>query len=834
MRPSIVAGLVTALFFSTTVYAQTANPCSATDPCCSASNPCLEGCCSPSGFCGYGPTFCDPSVCIASASPNGTCAQLSECDAGGFPGFGPEWGSKYAAREICPLHVCCSKFGFCGTTTDFCGTSTVAQPSCSIANSTSKRTIGYYEGWNYQRPCQSKLINIIPVEAYTHLNFAFMLIDPNSFEIVPMDDGQPELYSRFTALKKSKPGLETWLSIGGWAFNDPGPTQRTFSQLAASSSAQSKFFASLTSFMAQYGFDGVDIDWEYPGTPDRAGVPEDTANFVSLLKNLRSALDAGNYGLSITIPSSYWYMQWFDIVSIEPIIDWFNIMTYDLFGTWDSQDAFIGPFVFAHTNLTETKLDMDLLWRNNINPSKVTMGIGYYGRSYTLADPSCTVAGCPFTEGAKPGACTQTSGILSYDEILDMIRTSDPEITLDTTNAVQIAVWDGQWVGYDDPTTIKMKLDYANSLCLGGTMVWAIDLDIEGSLASALSGKDISPIGNDMDVVYVPPDIWNDPAPSVACEPPCTLILPPFPLGTTSIISPRPLTTSILSSSGGRIFTVPTVIPIAPFTISEVPLWPVTVSTAASGQIIPVQSIMPPSFTISLPGTETLMPVSSIDFTSIAISGGGSAGPSSTGGSPAGGGGITPVKTPSPVPTGITSDCTQFYKVVSGDTCNKIESQFSVTFQQFLQMNPSVGQNCFILVDMNYCNGSGSGSGSNPTQGSDPNPITGAPPSFPSTSHVVTIQPMATITSIPIPVLPLPFQTGTPLPPGGCPLDPTCGVVACALFGCGGGCGLFGCDGGCGLGFCGGGCGLGGCGPGCGAGKRFSRYLRLKHIRRNV
>lgn len=62
---------------------------------------------------------------------------------------------------------------------------------------------------------------------------------------------------------------------------------------------------------------------EYPGSSDRDGVPADEPNFVSFLKNLRSALDdAGDYGLSITLPSSYWYMQWFDIVDIEPIVDW--------------------------------------------------------------------------------------------------------------------------------------------------------------------------------------------------------------------------------------------------------------------------------------------------------------------------------------------------------------------------------------------------------------------------------------------------------------------------------------------------------------------------------
>lgn len=76
-----------------------------------------------------------------------------------------------------------------------------------------------------------------------------------------MESNQTDLYSRFTALKDVKPSLQTWISIGGWAMNSAGPTYTTFSNLAASSSAQSAFISSLQTFLEDYGFDGVDIDW---------------------------------------------------------------------------------------------------------------------------------------------------------------------------------------------------------------------------------------------------------------------------------------------------------------------------------------------------------------------------------------------------------------------------------------------------------------------------------------------------------------------------------------------------------------------------------------------
>jgi chitinase len=74
-------------------------------------------------------------------------------------------------------------------------------------------------------------------------------------------------------------------------------------------------------------------------------------------------------------------MRHFDLVSLSKTIDWFNIMTYDLHGTWDSTVKDIGSTIHAHTNLTEINEAMELLWRNDIDPKQVVMGLGFYGRS---------------------------------------------------------------------------------------------------------------------------------------------------------------------------------------------------------------------------------------------------------------------------------------------------------------------------------------------------------------------------------------------------------------------------------------------------------------------
>jgi len=145
--------------------------------------------------------------------------------------------------------------------------------------------------------------------------------------------------------------------------------------------------------------------------------------------------------------------------------------------------------VYAHTNLTEIDQTMQLFWRNNISPSKITLGMGFYGRSFTLTNPSCSGAGCPFTAGGKPGPCTASAGTLSFSEINDIIA-AGATVETDKDAAVKIVTWGGdQWVSYDDEDTFKMKIDYANDKCLGGMMVWAASLDDGiGTATSALSG----------------------------------------------------------------------------------------------------------------------------------------------------------------------------------------------------------------------------------------------------------------------------------------------------------------------------------------------------------
>lgn len=154
---------------------------------------------------------------------------------------------------------------------------------------------------------------------------------------------------------------------------------------------------------------------------------------------------------------------------------------------WDGTIPSLGPYARAHKDLTEIDEALKLLWRNNINPERVNMGLGFYGRSFTMKDPSCMTAGCEFSSAGGNGSCTGTAGILSAAEIEQIIAEDGATMTLDPVAAVEIVTWGGdQWVSWDDTTTLNMKAQYANERCLGGIMVWAIDLD-DGTLIGILA-----------------------------------------------------------------------------------------------------------------------------------------------------------------------------------------------------------------------------------------------------------------------------------------------------------------------------------------------------------
>ncbi|KAL6693261.1 glycoside hydrolase family 18 protein [Trichoderma pleuroticola] len=451
------------------------------DHTCAKGRPCLNGaCCGSSGACGYGPAYCGIGC-------------TSNCDAKAERGQFSADGKK-----TCPLNVCCSQFGFCGSTAEFSDPSSGCQSNCGTPHSPGSggnvrsQIIGYYESWSsYSGRCGSLKPSQLPVSALNIVNFAFAYISPETAQNIPMvgedgttlDDSEADkLYKAVTSARFGNPNTGFWLALGGWTFNDNNTIfQPVFGQIASNGGFRRQFAENLVAFMSEYGFDGVDIDWEYPGAGDRGGTKNDYDSFPLLLQAIRQAFNDhghGCWGISITAPSSYWYLQWFNLGELVKHVNYINLMSYDLHGIWDQNNE-IGKQILAHTNLTEVDHALELFWRNNVDPKMINLGVAFYGRSYKLADASCRLPGCRFSGPGDKGECSNTEGYLSYREIMDKIKQAgdSAEELWDEVAGVKMLVYDSNnWISYDDSTTFQQKVDFANQRGLAGLMIWASDV----------------------------------------------------------------------------------------------------------------------------------------------------------------------------------------------------------------------------------------------------------------------------------------------------------------------------------------------------------------------
>ncbi|KAJ5254853.1 hypothetical protein N7505_010004 [Penicillium chrysogenum] len=560
---------------------------------CSKDKKCDTGCCSKEGYCGFGPNFCSDDVCISN------CDAQAEC-------------GKYAhvANSTCPLNVCCSEFGFCGTSSDFCGKGCqsgcddVKQPSCS---GTSSKDVyaGYFEAWNYERSCDTMTPSDIDINPWTHLFYSFAAINTDDSTIETTYDHDDEYIEELMDLKKKKPSLKTFISVGGWDLGG-----EPFSDMVRFRGLRKSFIDSAIEFMEDRGFDGIDIDWEYPTAEDRGGRDEDKENFVTFMKELKEACGS-SYSITATLPTSYWYLKGFDVKALSEYVDYFNFMSYDIHGTWDGNTKWTESVVNPHTNLTEIKEGLDLLWRNDVDPAKVMLGLGFYGRSFTLKDSSCAEPGCAFDKtqdsagGGKAGKCTETTGILTDYEINRVIKEHNPDVVYNEEAAVNWMTWDtNQWVSFDNSKTLKQKADFANSKCLGGLFAWTID---EGGPGSSANPNDLDPKDASMEgastqgddsgtgdfyvdgsIVESKSDSKSDANVATAIAP-VNIIVAPSSLATPTTFSVDPLvtplevawtTTKTVTVSGQPTVTATiartiqtTTFSIPPITASSIPWW---------------------------------------------------------------------------------------------------------------------------------------------------------------------------------------------------------------------------------------------------------------------
>lgn len=382
----------------------------------------------------------------------------------------------------------------------------------------------YYENWSQYRPGVGGrpqfFPNMIDPTIITDLNYAFAIfgfvtksVDPSNphltgnYQLQPVEwNDQSVLYPQVQALKNINHQLRTLLSIGGWSFNDPNDpngigtyTYKLFSQMVASPTGRTEFITSAIAYAHQYGFDGIDIDWEYPGDLNRGGTPDDFANFVEFLKECSSAFHTANPPLLLTyasaaivptgVPQSYHdnpdtYFQW--LAQCAQYLDRLNVMAYDYHGSFD-----VPQLTGVNAPLNRDTLEMSTLYdamtiqnylKNGVPADKIVLGCPTYGHTYggvTEMTSSDNGPGKPFTSAGSPGPATGEAGLLAYFEISDMVALNQLTFGTDsvTSTAYGYNLSTEEWASFDTPDTIALKVQLATSNNLLGVMFWAVDDD---------------------------------------------------------------------------------------------------------------------------------------------------------------------------------------------------------------------------------------------------------------------------------------------------------------------------------------------------------------------
>lgn len=278
---------------------------------------------------------------------------------------------------------------------------------------------------------------------------------------------------------------EVYPSIGGWTLSD------AFPPMSADPSSRAIFARNCRRLIEEYNFDGIDLDWEYPGYAAHSGTPADTENFNLLLKQIREELDdlgeeTGRfYGLTAALPCGPSNINNIDINEVSKYLTEFNLMSYDFHGSWDATTGVNSPLYDASSD-PEPGWSVDGCVKNWVArgapQEKLNIGLGFYGRSFRNAKQLGVSHG-----GADDFSWDVDEGTPQYYNLMDKI--DEMTVEWDEETATPYAYFNdnqGGLVSYDDERSICLKTEYAIKESLHGFIIWELSGDVLEDLNTPL------------------------------------------------------------------------------------------------------------------------------------------------------------------------------------------------------------------------------------------------------------------------------------------------------------------------------------------------------------
>ncbi|EDW81997.1 uncharacterized protein Dwil_GK25565 [Drosophila willistoni] len=407
----------------------------------------------------------------------------------------------------------------------------------------SPHVLCYYDGGSYIREGLSKLTlnDLEPALQFcTHLIYGYAGINPTSHKLVSNNeklelDLGSSLLRQVTSLKKKKPDLKVLLSVGG-DKDVVDPENNKYLTLLESSNARIPFINSAHSLVKTYGFDGLDLGWQFPKNKPKkvhGGIgkfwkgfkkiftgdhivdeksEEHKEEFVALVRELKNAFRPDGYLLGLSVLPNVNSSLFFDVPALINNLDYVNLHAYD-FQTPERNNEvadFPAPINELNERNPESNVNFQVnYWINNHAPtSKINVGIPTYGRAWKITKDSGLTGLPPVAEAdgvAPAGLQTQIPGFLSWPEVCAKLpnpanqhlkgadgplrKVGDPTKRFGSYayRSADDSGENGVWVGYEDPDTAALKAAFVKTRGLGGVAI--VDLSFDDFRGACTGGE---------------------------------------------------------------------------------------------------------------------------------------------------------------------------------------------------------------------------------------------------------------------------------------------------------------------------------------------------------
>ena len=370
------------------------------------------------------------------------------------------------------------------------------------------RNVMYYANWVIYEGSGNFYPSMMLPKYITHLNFAFLDLDSNGdivltdeyadFQIATLPELSGLSYAEPYAgvigalfiLKLKNPHLKVGVSVGGWGRD------ANFPIVSADKNKRENFANNIVKFIEYLGYDFVDIDWEYPSTS------ADTENFTLFLKAIREKLDAleqklgKHYELSIAMSASPTMMDKIQYDKVLQIVDFSNMMTYDLAGGYNSYTA---HHTALYTNEAYNHQTMDARYSadlcikhleqtygSSIDMKKVLVGVAPYNRGWAgVKNDGLDPDNPGLYASANPNSFEENIGIYQIPELMKQLALNE-YFDEKAKAAYYYSPTNGIFLTIDNEKSATAKGNYVRDKDLGGLIAWEASLDRENKVTKAM------------------------------------------------------------------------------------------------------------------------------------------------------------------------------------------------------------------------------------------------------------------------------------------------------------------------------------------------------------